>query len=107
MLSRRGGEWVRIPICRYNKYLYLLIAVLIRYKDILGKFHIIAYSFPCNLSLTMLSIFYIFYSLTFIMCRDGGMADARDLKSLDPSGRAGSSPAPGTIIKDILKTIRI
>lgn len=40
------------------------------------------------------------------MGRDGGMADARDLKSLDPSGRAGSSPAPGTINKDIKKTIR-
>ena len=32
----------------------------------------------------------------------GGMADTRDLKSLDPKGRAGSSPASG--IPPFLKT---
>ena len=31
-----------------------------------------------------------------VCCRDGGMVDTRDLKSLGHSGCAGSSPARGT-----------
>ena len=37
-------------------------------------------------------------------CRDGGMVDTRDLKSLGHSGCAGSSPARGTKRSSLMRT---
>jgi hypothetical protein len=37
----------------------------------------------------------------FPRCPDGGMVDATDLKSVDPSGRGGSSPPLGTTISSL------
>lgn len=43
-------------------------------------------------TLTKIAVSLMFTSI----CRCGGMADAGDLKSPAPQGRAGSSPATGT-----------
>ena len=45
-----------------------------------------------------LAVYQIFHTFaTTYGCRDGGMVDTRDLKSLGHNGCAGSSPARGTV----------
>ena len=43
-----------------------------------------------------LSIFNYQFSIKALPCRNGGMVDTRDLKSLGHCARAGSRPASGT-----------